>query len=152
VYSGFELFEHEPLAPGREEYLNSEKYEYRPRDFQAEPNLNLLLGRLNEIRRAHPALQQLRQLTFLDAAHDQVLAFAKTDGSDLVIVVCSLDPDQTVETEVILDHAQFGFGSGAVAVRDELTGNEFVWRERNFVRLTPATPAHILHVLGPVTS
>lgn len=152
VYSGFELFEHEPLAPGREEYLNSEKYEYRPRDFQAEPNLNLLLGRLNEIRHAHPALQQLRQLTFLEAAHDHVLAFAKTDGSDLVIVVCSLDPDQTVETEITLDHAQFGFGSGAVAVRDELTGNEFVWRERNFVRLTPATPAHILHVLGPVTS
>lgn len=152
VYSGFELFEHEPLAAGREEYLNSEKYEYRPRDFNAEPNLNLLLGRLNEIRHAHPALQQLRQLTFLEAAHDKVLAFAKADGADLVIVVCSLDPDQTVETEVVLDHAQFGFGSGAVAVRDELTGNEFVWRERNFVRLTPATPAHILHVLGPVTS
>ncbi|HML51252.1 MAG TPA: DUF3416 domain-containing protein [Propionicimonas sp.] len=152
VYSGFELFEHEALAPGREEYLHSEKYEYRPRDFNAEPNLNLLLGRLNEIRRDHPALQQLRQIRFLEAAHDRILAFAKTDGSDIVVVVCSLDPDQTVETEVVVDLADFGIGAGAIAVRDELTGNEFLWRERNFVRLTPATPAHILHVLGPVTS
>ena len=65
VYSGFELFENEALAPGREEYLDSEKFEYRPRDWQARgsgENLNLLLGTLNQIRREHPALQQLREL------------------------------------------------------------------------------------------
>ena len=63
MYSGFEICDHEAL-PGREEYLNSEKYEYRPRDFTAEPNLNVLLGTLNAIRDAHPALQQLRQIHF----------------------------------------------------------------------------------------
>lgn len=150
VYSGFELFEHEPLRPGGEEYLNSEKYEYRPRDFDREPNLNLLLGRLNEIRHQHPALQQLRQIRFLTCAHSSVLAFVKTDGNDSVIVVCSLDPDHTVETQVELDLGQLGISSGAVGVVDELTGAEFVWREDNFVRLTPANPAHILHLLGPV--
>lgn len=56
VYSGFELFEHEALAPGKEEYLNSEKFEYRPRDYHREPNLNVLLGKLNQVRKDHPAL------------------------------------------------------------------------------------------------
>jgi starch synthase (maltosyl-transferring) len=147
VYSGFELFEHEALRPGGEEYLDSEKYEYRPRDFTTEPNLNLLIGRLNEIRRAHPALQQLRQIRFLEAGHDSVLAFVKFDAADTVIVICSLDPDETVETEVALNLAALGIESGAVHLRDELTGASFTWGEHNFVRLTPATPAHILHVV-----
>ena len=147
VYSGFELFEHEPLAPGREEYLNSEKFEYRPRDYAAQPNLSMLIGRLNEIRSQHPALQQLRQVRFLDALGDQVLAFAKTDADDTMIVICSVNADQTVETEVGLDLPALGIGSGLVDLRDELTGATFTWGERNFVRLTPANPAHILHVL-----
>jgi len=149
VYSGFELFEHEPVGPGREEYLNSEKYEFRPRDFHAEPNLNLLLGTLNAIRRAHPALQQLRQLHFHHASHDGVMAYSKTDGDDVVIVICSLDPDNQVDSDVFLDMAALGLpGSDTVALRDELTGATFSWGVRNFVRLTPGTPAHILHVLN----
>lgn len=147
VYSGFELFEHKPLRAGAEEYLDSEKYEYRARDFTAQPNLNMLIGRLNEIRRAHPALQQLRQIRFLEAPNDSVLAFVKTDGSDTIIVICSLDPDQTVETEVLLDLPALGIVTDGVVLRDELTSATFTWGERNFVRLTPATPAHILHVL-----
>ena len=148
VYSGFELFEHDVLRAGGEEYLNSEKYEFRPRDFTVEPNLNLLIGRLNEIRKAHPALQQLRQIRFLAAPNDAVLAFAKAEADDLVIVICSLNQDQTVETEVSLDLPGFGIETGRVDLRDELTGVTFTWGERNFVRLTPANPAHILHVLG----
>ncbi|MBA3021366.1 MAG: alpha-1,4-glucan--maltose-1-phosphate maltosyltransferase [Actinobacteria bacterium] len=148
VYSGFELFEHLPLRAGGEEYLDSEKYEFRPRDFAAEPNLNLLIGRLNEIRKAHPAFQQLRQLRFLVAPHDDVLAFTKTDGNDTMIVICSLNPNQTVETEVSLDLPALGIPTGSVQLRDELTGSTFTWSESNFVRLTPATPAHILHVVG----
>ncbi len=148
VYSGFELFEHEPLKPGGEEYRNSEKYEYRPRDFNAQPNLNLLIGRLNEIRRAHPALQQLRSITFQHAPHDKVIAYAKSDGDDTVVVICSLDQDNTVESDVYLDMASLGLpGSDFVNLRDELTGATFTWGTRNFVRLTPSSPAHILHVL-----
>jgi len=148
VYSGFELFEHDVLHAGGEEYLNSEKFEYRPRDFTVEPNLNLLIGRLNEIRKAHPALQQLRQIRFLAAPNDAVLAFAKADANDIVIVICSLNHDQTVETEVSLDLPGLGIQTGQVELRDELTGVTFTWGEHNFVRLTPANPAHILHVLG----
>lgn len=148
VYSGFELFEHSALREGGEEYLDSEKYEYRPRDYAAEPNLNLLLGTLNQIRRDHPALQQLRRITFLSAPHDQVLAFAKNDGDDTVIVICSLNPDQTVESELYLDLPALGITSDTVDLRDELTGAGFTWGGLNFVRLTPTNPAHILHVLG----
>ncbi|MDO5735132.1 MAG: alpha-1,4-glucan--maltose-1-phosphate maltosyltransferase [Propionibacteriaceae bacterium] len=149
VYSGFELFEHEALAPGREEYLDSEKFEYRPRDYNAEPNLNMLIGQLNAIRDRHPALQQLRNVTFHHVPNDRIIAFSKQDGDDTVVVVTSLDPDNTVESELYLDFASLGFqpGRGIRAV-DELTGQEFVWGERNYVRLYPGQPAHIVHLLG----
>ena len=107
IYQGFEQFEFEPLKAGGEEYLNSEKYQYRPRDFKAEPNLNILMGRLNQIRRAHPALQQLRRTTILQTSHDEILAFAKRDGRDLVIVVCSLNPHEPVAGQVEVDLATF---------------------------------------------
>ncbi len=148
VYSGYELFEHLPLAPGREEYLDSEKYEYRPRDYSAEPNLNLLLGDLNAIRRNHPALQQLRRIDFHDAQHPNVIAYSKRDGSDTVLVIVSLDPDNTAECELVVDLGALGLAPDApLNVRDELSGATFTWGQRNFVRLTPAQPAHILHVL-----
>ena len=147
VYSGFELFEHTPLTQGREEYLNSEKYEYRPRDFTEEPNLNLLLGTLNGIREKHPALQQLRDIHFHHAPHDSVMAYSKHDGDDVVLVVCSLDPDNTVESEVYLDLPALGLPPGAaVEVHDELSGDTYIWGERNWVRLYPGKPAHIFHV------
>ena len=148
VYSGFELFEHLPVSAGREEYLDSEKYEFRPRDFDAEPNLNLLMGTLNSIRNAHPALQQLRQVHFHAASHDGVIAYSKRDGDDVVIVICSLDPDNEVESDVYLDLGALGVPSGSqVRLRDELTGATFTWETRNYVKLSPNNPAHILHLL-----
>ena len=147
VYSGFELCEHEPLAPGKEEYLNSEKFEYRPRDYTAEPNLAVLLGRLNEIREAHPALQQLRDVAFHHAPHDSVFVFSKRDGDDTVLVVCSLDADNTVESQLNLDFEALGFPAAEqVSVHDELSGESYVWGREAFVRLYPGKPAHILHV------
>ena len=149
VYAGFELFEGEPLKAGGEEYRNSEKYEYRPRNYYAEPNLNLLIGTLNAIRRNHPALQQLRQITFHTAPNDAVMAYSKRDGDDCVLVICSLDPHNTVESDVYLDMDALGLpGSDTVHLRDELTGATFTWGQRNYVKLTPGTPAHILHVLS----
>jgi len=151
VYSGFELFEHTPPRPGAEEYAHSEKYEYRPRDFSAEPNLNVLLGRLNAIRKAHPALQQLRQVALHEVTHDQILAFSKTERADTVLVVCSLDPRETLEAEVCVDFDALGLpGASQLRVRDELTGESFTWGASAFVRLTPDQPAHILHVEGQV--
>ena len=148
VYSGFELFEHVPNAPGREEYLDSEKYEFRPRDYNAQPNLNMLMGTLNAIRQNHRALQQLRQVDFHTAPHEKLLAFSKVDGDSKVVVIVSLDPDNTVESEVHLDLTKLGLAPDApLRVRDELTGATFTWGARNFVRLTPANPAHILVVV-----
>ena len=83
VYSGFELYEHEPQEPGSEEYLHSEKFELRPRDWAAAleegRSLEPWITRLNEIRRAHPALQQMRTLRFHDVDHDALVAYSKRD-------------------------------------------------------------------------
>ena len=147
VYSGFELFEHEPLAIGREEYLDSEKYEFRPRDYNRQPNLNLLMGRLNEIRDQHPALQQLRDIEFHHAPHDQVIVYSKHDGDDVVLVACSLDQDGAVESPVMIDFDALGFPDAErVKVHDLLTGRDYHWGREAFVRLHPGQPAHIFHV------
>ncbi len=147
VYSGFELFEHEPLHEGGEEYLDSEKYQFRPRDFDAQPNLNALMGKLNEIRNGHPALQQLRHTQVLATDHEKLFAFSKREGDDRIVVVVSLDPDFTVGGSVQIDMAALGLPPDAtLAVHDELTGSDFKWGARNYVRLWPAQPAHILTV------
>jgi starch synthase (maltosyl-transferring) len=146
VYSGFELFEHTPLRVGGEEYLNSEKYEYRPRDYSAEPNLNVLLFALNKLRREHPALQQLRQVSLVDNPHPDVFSFVKQDGGDVILVVCSLNPEGTVETLVSPTAEQLGRLTDGYEVVDLLTGDRFSWSHDNYVRLTPGQPAHILHL------
>ena len=112
MYSGYELCEHVPL-PGREEYDHSEKYEYRPRDYSGEPNLSVLITRLNEIRREHPALQQLRDVTIHHAPDDRILVFSKKSGSDVVIVAVSLDPVWGASSQVMLDMAALGLDSDA---------------------------------------
>ena len=146
MYSGFEICEHEPL-PGREEYAHSEKYEYRPRDYDSEPNITLLVTRLNEIRRAHPALQQLRDTTIHHAPHDNVFVFSKKAGNDVVIVVTSLDPVWGIESQIMLDMAALGFGNDdTFTVHDELTGADFTWGPHAFVRAYPAQPAPVRHV------
>ncbi len=147
IYSGFELCEHAALGPDSEEYLDSEKYEYRPRDFTAQPNLNELVTRLNAVRHAHAALQQLNRSWVLDTSSDSLFAFAKQAGDDRVIVVVNLDPDNTVEGSVHTDFGALGVPSDAhLVAHDELTGASFDWKPDNYVRLWPAQPAHILTV------
>ncbi|MFZ1412881.1 MAG: maltotransferase domain-containing protein [Micropruina sp.] len=149
VYSGFELFEGEPLRVPGEEFKNSEKYEYRPRDYNAQPNLNMLLGTLNALRTKHAALQQMRQITFHHAPNDSVIAYSKTDAGNTVLVICSLDPFNTAESDVYLDMAALGLPADAqlITLSDELTGAVITWGQRNYVRLHPGSPALILHVL-----
>ena len=132
---------------GGEEYLNSEKYEFRPRDYDAEPNLNGLLAKLNSIRAAHPALQQMRGTKVLETSSDKVFAFAKRDGWDRVVTVVSLDPDEGVDAEVRVDLGWLGLDPGrGIRVHDELTGQDFDWGAVDYVRLWPAQPAHVLSV------
>ncbi|MER5637625.1 alpha-1,4-glucan--maltose-1-phosphate maltosyltransferase [Kitasatospora sp. NPDC002227] len=146
VYAGFELYEGEPAHPGSEEYLNSEKYELRPRDWSTQDSLAPLLTTLNRLRRRHPALQQLRDLRFLPTDNDQVIAYVKTataeDGlTDEVVTVVNLDPHHPQEATVTLE------SDGPVTVHDELTGAVWTWGRHNYVRLDPqVAPAHLLTV------
>jgi starch synthase (maltosyl-transferring) len=152
MYSGFELFENAALGQGREEYLDSEKFQYRPRDWKAAEEsgetLSLLLGKLNQIRKEHPALQQLRSLHFHHAPHASALVYSKKSGDDVVIVIASLDPQNIVETEVYLDMEALGLTARDVyLVHDELTGQTWRWGQHAFVRLTHDDPAHILTLI-----
>jgi starch synthase (maltosyl-transferring) len=161
VYAGYELFEHVAVRPGSEEYLDSEKYQIRIRDWDgAEAEGRTLapyLTRLNGIRRAHPALQQLRNLTLHNSESDAVLAFSKsavdpaTGEDEQVLVVVNVDPHGTRETMVHLNMPELGMDwNDAFTVHDELTGNTWTWGEHNYVRLDPyVEPAHILTVRRP---
>ncbi|MHC5904128.1 alpha-1,4-glucan--maltose-1-phosphate maltosyltransferase [Streptomyces sp. S6] len=151
VYSGYELCENTPLRPGSEEYLDSEKYQLRPRDWESAPTIAPLITRLNEIRRASPALRQLRNVRFHDADKDAVIAYSKTSGSNTVVTVVNLDPHHTQEATVSLDMPSLGLDwHERVPVRDELTGEIYHWGRANYVRLEPGhRPAHVLTVLRP---
>jgi starch synthase (maltosyl-transferring) len=144
------------VRPGSEEYLDSEKYSYRPRDWSAayrEPDgLAPLITRLNGIRRAHPALHWLRNLAFHYPDQPQFLCYSKRAGADTVLVVVNLDPYQVREATVWLDTEALGVRPGRdFTVTDELTGQSYRWGRANYVRLDPSwTPAHIFTVTpGP---
>ncbi|MCX7541999.1 alpha-1,4-glucan--maltose-1-phosphate maltosyltransferase [Corynebacterium sp. P5848] len=152
VYSGYELYEHRALKPGSEEYLDSEKFELRPRDFAAAEksgdSLSVFIGTLNRVRREHPALQQLRILDFHATDSDQIIAYSKVDpvSGDAVFVVVNLDPYNAVETTVHLDLERLGLDPGAMFdVHDEISGADYLWGEHNYVRLEPwNNVAHLL--------
>ncbi|MFJ4337908.1 alpha-1,4-glucan--maltose-1-phosphate maltosyltransferase [Streptomyces sp. NPDC088915] len=150
MYAGYELCENAPLREGGEEYLDSEKYELRPRDWEsaerAGRTITPLITNLNRIRRRHPALRRLRNLTFHEADNPQVIAYSKRSGSNTVLVVVNLDPHHTQEATVSLNMPELGLDWHETApVRDELTGETYHWGRSNYVRLEPGvTPAHVL--------
>ncbi|MCY0917240.1 MULTISPECIES: alpha-1,4-glucan--maltose-1-phosphate maltosyltransferase [unclassified Streptomyces] len=155
VYAGYELCENTPVKEGSEEYLNSEKYEFRPRDWAAADRDGLsiapLITALNRLRRRNPALQQLRDIHFHSTDNEQVIAYSKHAGANSVLVVVNLDPHHTQEATVSLDMPVLGLDwHGSLAVRDELTGETYHWGRANYVRLEPGrTPAHVLAALRP---
>jgi starch synthase (maltosyl-transferring) len=171
VYAGYELFEHVAVRPGSEEYLDSEKYQVRIRDWDAaekeDRTLAPYLTTLNAVRRAHPALQLLRNIVIHSSDDENVLVFSKqvatssttgkgvstssTNGKglstsstddtgvgDLVIVVINLDPHGARETMVHLDLPALGLDwHDSLAVHDEITGQDWHWGQHNYVRLDP---------------
>ncbi|MFF0135278.1 maltotransferase domain-containing protein [Streptomyces sp. NPDC005227] len=152
VYAGYELCENAPAREGGEEYLHSEKYQLRPRDWTAADRegrtIAPLITRLNRVRRDHPALRQLRNLQFHKADDDSLIAYSKRSGDDTVVVVANLDPHHTRQATVSLDMTRLGLSRDArVPVRDELTGETYNWGRSNFVRLGPGG-AHVFTV-GP---
>jgi starch synthase (maltosyl-transferring) len=154
VYSGYELFEHRPMREGSEEYLNSEKYELRPRDFDAAladgESLEPLLTRLNDIRRVHPALHQLRTIKFHHPDNEALLAYSKFDPvtGDQVLVVVTLNAFGPEEATLWLDMGALGMEPyDRFWVRDEITGDEYQWGQSNYVRIDPTRAvAHVLNM------
>ena len=157
IYSGYELCENVPIRPGSEEYMDSEKYQYRPRDWEAAARDGIgiadYITELNRIRRAHPALHRLRNLRFHAVDQPGLMCFSKRvanvpgeAGGDTVLVVANLDPHQTREATVWLDMPALGVDREFI-VTDELTGESYRWGHANYVRLDPATrPAHVFSV------
>jgi starch synthase (maltosyl-transferring) len=154
VYSGFELYEHIAIRPGSEEYLDSEKYQLRPRDFVGARtdgrSLAPLITQLNTIRREHSSLHWLSNLTLHTTDNDAIMCYSKRDSAtgDTIIVVCSTDPHHRREGWVSLNLEALGVGwTSRFRGRDLLSEDDvFDWGEHNFVRLDPDRPAHILLV------
>ncbi|GMA30715.1 maltotransferase domain-containing protein [Litorihabitans aurantiacus] len=160
IYAGYELVENVP-RPGAQEQIDNEKYQYVARDWEAADRLGIarLLGLLNDVRRRHPALQQLRNLTLHETSDENMVAFSKhlpaehspTGKADTVLVVLTLDPFTTREGVVTLDLSALGVtradAGASVTVRDELSGEQWRWGSENYVRLDPrGAVAHILEV------
>jgi starch synthase (maltosyl-transferring) len=168
IYSGYELWENVAVRPGSEEYLDSEKYQIKPRDYNAPGNLKELIARVNEIRREHPALHQNATLTFYNTDSPQLLAYGKTApkpapdltiasmsaemrpqhdrAADRVYVVASTDAHWEQSGWVQFPTWEVGLGPrDTYVVEDLLDGAQYTWRgEWNFVKLGPAERmAHI---------
>ena len=150
MYSGYELCENHPL-PGREEYLDSEKYQLVQRDWNKPGNIKAFIKRLNEARNQHAALAEYANIEFIPCDNDQLLAFHKwtDDGSNRIIVVVNLDPKVKQESNIHLPLESLNLSpSTAFEVEDLIYRETYTWREStNFVSLDPRTkPVHILKV------
>ena len=155
MYAGYELYEHIPFKDGGEEYRDSEKYEIKVRDWQGARKAGLTLepfiAQLNSIRKEHIALQRLRNLEFHKTDNENVIAYSKREGKDLILVVVNLDPARPQETMVHWDMWFLGFEADTFEVKDLLDGKKHTWHPHTFVRLNPGRPdgkvAHIVQVV-----
>jgi starch synthase (maltosyl-transferring) len=147
----FELCVSEPRDPGSEEYLDSEKYQLRQWDLDDPDSLADFVGRVNRIRRDHPALQDDRSLTFHDVDNPQLIAYSKhsADGDSSVVVVVNLDPHHVHTGWVEISAEMLGVEPGrACQMHDLLTGARYLWNgPRNYVEIDPeVVPAHVFAV------
>src|SRR5476649_1893513 len=140
MYSGFELCEAAPV-PGKEEYLDSEKYEIRPRDFTAPGNIIAEIAQLNRIRRQNPALHTHLGLTLYNAWNDNILYFGKrsADGSNFILVAVSLDPHNAQEANFELPLWEMGLPDDAQTQGEDLmNGHRWTWYGKyQFMRIDP---------------
>ncbi|HEU5246086.1 MAG TPA: alpha-1,4-glucan--maltose-1-phosphate maltosyltransferase [Candidatus Udaeobacter sp.] len=150
IYSGYELCENE-APPGREEYLDSEKYQYKERDWNAPGNIKDWIARLNKIRKENRALQLYTNLRFHDAENDAILFYSKMTAArdNIILVVVNLDPHRKQNSFVYVPIESFGqMERDVYQVQDLLSGATYTWRgRRNYVELDPdIQPAHIFLV------
>jgi starch synthase (maltosyl-transferring) len=149
IYSGFELCEATPL-PGREEYLDSEKYEIKAWDWDRPGNIRPLITRLNELRRANPALQEYDNLRFHLCDHDQVIFYEKStpDLANILFVAINLDPFEAHDVTLFFPMGTIGVTEDDTWEAEELlTGDRHLWRgSHQHVRLEPDAPARIWRI------
>jgi starch synthase (maltosyl-transferring) len=152
IYSGFELYEHVAVRPGSEEYLDSEKYQLRPRDWDSARTQHRTLAPyltfLNTIRREHPALQDLRSLHFHHSDNPNLLAFTKHDHDDVIAVVCTVDPHHQQSGSIHWDMHALGLAPDASFIAHDLvTDSTWTWQRDTYVELRPwQNVAHIAHI------
>ncbi|NBB73463.1 MAG: DUF3416 domain-containing protein [Bacteroidetes bacterium] len=135
--------------PDREEYANNEKYEIRTWDWNDPASLQPLMQRVNAVRKANPALQQMRNIRFLETHNDQLMAYTKWSGENTILVVTNLDPHQPHEGLVELPLAALDLPTDEpYHVEDLLSGAHYTWQgTQNYVKLAPnETPAHIFRL------
>jgi len=150
IYSGFELCENASL-PGREEYLDSEKYQLKERDWRGPGNIKDWITRINRIRRQNRALQMYGNLRFHHSENDAILFYSKMTlaRDNIILVVVNLDPFRRQDSMVDVPTEEFGaIGADVYEVEDLLTDERYIWRGvRNYIELDPKVqPAHILRV------
>jgi len=153
IYSGFELCENEPLGPGREEYLDSEKYEIRPRPPRMPGDIVDDVTLLNRLRRAYPALQTHLNTRFYLAYDEHIIWYGKPapDGSEMIMVMVNLDPHTPHECDFEVPLWEFALPDNAgVAVEDLAAGHRFEWHGKvQHIRLTPEEPYRIWRIAPP---
>ncbi len=152
MYSGYELYENIAVREGSEEYLNSEKYQVRIRDWNDPRSLAPMIEAINGIRRRHrEAIALLRTLHVhhIDSPDMLCVSRMSDDGKDVLLIIVNLDPHSAHEATTWLDLAALGIPADApFSAHDELTGATYSWwGPANYVRLDPAhQPAHVLHL------
>ena len=154
MYAGYELYEHLPLKLDGEEYLDSEKYEIKVRDWDGAAKKGITLApfitQLNAIRAANPALHFLRNLVFHRTDSEAIIAYSKREDSNVILVVVNLDPNFAQGTIVHWDMRALGIDGNNFEVEDLLDGSSFNWSPETYVSLDPTRPigkvAHICRV------
>jgi starch synthase (maltosyl-transferring) len=154
MYAGYELFEHKVISDGREEYLDSEKYQIKIRNWDsAENTLVPLVTKLNKIRNANIALKRLRNLHFHRSDSESIIAYSKRVDENLILVIVNLDPCAPQATVVHWNMELLGISGDAFEVTDQLSGQTYHWTRDTFVSLDPRSDfnnvAHIAVVRTP---
>ena len=150
IYSGYELCENTPV-PGKEEYLHSEKYEYKVWDWDRPGNISKYISRLNAIRREHPALQEYDNLKFFEVQNENLIGYVKStpDNSDIVLVMVNVNPFEAHEAWFNIPTHALGIGDDQQYIARELFSDQtFSWTGSwQHLRLDPlVNPAMILHI------
>jgi len=152
IYSGYELCENTPARPNSEEYLDSEKYQIRKRNWSAPGNIKAYISRLNRLRKTQKALQEYSNLRFYHTHNEDVLAYGKktADNANIIVAIVNLNPFETREDLVGLPIWEFGLQHWQTyKMKDLITGEKYFWRgEFNYVRLDPRKePAHLFELI-----